>query len=64
MRDRHSEVPAARDARSQNGFPKPYEGVGQYYLEDEVVAAVHKAIQDRDKTQTALRIARADESVE
>jgi hypothetical protein len=57
-------VSPAGEARSLKSFPKPYEGAGKYFLEDEDVAAVNKAIKERDKTQTALRTARAEKLLE
>lgn len=63
MRERKSESSPARETHSQNSFPKPYEGAGKYYLEDEDVATVSKAIQERDKKQIGLRTAHAEKLV-
>ena len=55
----------ARQSESRSkGLTKPFDGSGKWYFEDEAVVALNKAILERDKTQTAARIARAEKTVE
>lgn len=60
MSAKESESTASRSQK----FAKPYDGYGKYYLDDEVVTAVNRAILERENAQRGARTARAEKVVQ